>query len=145
MRTDHQGADTQRRSCPLVVSAHPQWEHRSADKWAPAAGLTAVECSCGGVSLSCGHSPCMPKCGHSGGLSRARMSRSGAAPSPGLGSSPAACRFSHYFVLCRIDTDSKLEPDELAGEAGLRRRRSPLILQARPRDPTSAQIHALSL
>ncbi|EPQ15264.1 DENN domain-containing protein 5B [Myotis brandtii] len=55
------------------------------------------------------------------------MSQSGAAPSPGSGSSPAACRFSHYFMLCRIDTDSKLEPDELAGEAGLQRRRSPLI------------------
>ncbi|XP_070266581.1 DENN domain-containing protein 5B isoform X2 [Myotis yumanensis] len=42
------------------------------------------------------------------------MSGSGAAPGPG--SSPAACRFAHYFVLCGIDADSGLEPDELAGE-----------------------------
>ncbi|XP_044917555.1 DENN domain-containing protein 5B isoform X7 [Felis catus] len=39
---------------------------------------------------------------------------SGAAPGPGSGSSPAACRFAHYFVLCGIDADSGLEPDELA-------------------------------
>ncbi|XP_070612474.1 DENN domain-containing protein 5B isoform X2 [Erythrolamprus reginae] len=39
----------------------------------------------------------------------------GAAPSgPGSGSAP--CRFAHYFVLCGIDADSGLEPDELAGE-----------------------------
>lgn len=47
------------------------------------------------------------------------MSGSGAAPGPGSGSSPAACRFAHYFVLCGIDADSGLEPDELAGKAGL--------------------------
>ncbi|XP_040599607.1 DENN domain-containing protein 5B isoform X1 [Mesocricetus auratus] len=41
-------------------------------------------------------------------------SGSGAAPGPGSGSSPAACRFAHYFVLCGIDADSGLEPDELA-------------------------------
>uniref|UniRef100_A0A8C4L959 DENN domain containing 5B n=1 Tax=Equus asinus asinus TaxID=83772 RepID=A0A8C4L959_EQUAS len=41
------------------------------------------------------------------------MSGSGAAPGPGSGSSPAACRFAHYFVLCGIDADSGLEPDEL--------------------------------
>lgn len=46
------------------------------------------------------------------------MSGSGAAPGPGSGSSPAACRFAHYFVLCGIDADSGLEPDELAGKAG---------------------------
>ncbi|KAM6153927.1 DENN domain-containing protein 5B isoform 2-T2 [Erethizon dorsatum] len=40
------------------------------------------------------------------------MSASGAAPGPG--SSPAACRFAHYFVLCGVDADSGLEPDELA-------------------------------
>lgn len=51
---------------------------------------------------------------------------SGAAPGPGSGSSPAACRFAHYFVLCGIDADSGLEPDELAGKAGLRRRGGPL-------------------
>ncbi|XP_073079467.1 DENN domain-containing protein 5B isoform X1 [Manis javanica] len=39
---------------------------------------------------------------------------SGAAPGPGSGPSPAACRFAHYFVLCGIDADSGLEPDELA-------------------------------
>ncbi|XP_064417696.1 DENN domain-containing protein 5B [Latimeria chalumnae] len=33
---------------------------------------------------------------------------------PGSGSAP--CRFAHYFVICGIDTDSGLEPDELAGE-----------------------------
>lgn len=44
------------------------------------------------------------------------MSASGAAPGPG--SSPAACRFAHYFVLCGVDADSGLEPDELAGKAG---------------------------
>ncbi|XP_021021529.1 DENN domain-containing protein 5B isoform X3 [Mus caroli] len=44
------------------------------------------------------------------------MSGSSAAPGPGSGSSPAACRFAHYFVLCGIDADSGLEPDELAGE-----------------------------
>ncbi|XP_070802985.1 DENN domain-containing protein 5B isoform X2 [Pituophis catenifer annectens] len=39
----------------------------------------------------------------------------GGAPSgPGSGSAP--CRFAHYFVLCGIDADSGLEPDELAGE-----------------------------
>ncbi|XP_078195071.1 DENN domain-containing protein 5B isoform X7 [Callithrix jacchus] len=42
------------------------------------------------------------------------MSGSGATPGPGSGSSPAACRFAHYFVLCGIDADSGLEPDELA-------------------------------
>lgn len=50
---------------------------------------------------------------------RGGMSGSGAAPGPGSGSSPAACRFAHYFVLCGIDADSGLEPDELAGKAGL--------------------------
>lgn len=40
----------------------------------------------------------------------------GGAPSgPGSGSAP--CRFAHYFVLCGIDADSGLEPDELAGKA----------------------------
>uniref|UniRef100_A0A7M4FKC0 DENN domain containing 5B n=2 Tax=Crocodylus porosus TaxID=8502 RepID=A0A7M4FKC0_CROPO len=33
-----------------------------------------------------------------------------AAPGPGS----AACRFAHYFVLCGMDADSGLEPDELA-------------------------------
>ncbi|KAJ7329151.1 hypothetical protein JRQ81_015325 [Phrynocephalus forsythii] len=37
----------------------------------------------------------------------------GAAP-PGPGSGSAPCRFAHYFVLCGIDADSGLEPDELA-------------------------------
>lgn len=39
---------------------------------------------------------------------------SGSAAPPGPGSAP--CRFAHYFVLCGIDADSGLEPDELAGE-----------------------------
>lgn len=43
------------------------------------------------------------------------MSGGGGAPSgPGSGSAP--CRFAHYFVLCGIDADSGLEPDELAGK-----------------------------
>ncbi|XP_048355953.1 DENN domain-containing protein 5B isoform X1 [Sphaerodactylus townsendi] len=37
---------------------------------------------------------------------------SGNAAPPGPGSAP--CRFAHYFVLCGIDADSGLEPDELA-------------------------------
>ncbi|XP_062837177.1 DENN domain-containing protein 5B isoform X2 [Anolis carolinensis] len=37
-------------------------------------------------------------------------------PGPGSGSGSASCRFAHYFVLCGIDADSGLEPDELAGE-----------------------------
>lgn len=40
---------------------------------------------------------------------------------PGPGS--AACRFAHYFVLCGMDADSGLEPDELAGERRGRCRR----------------------
>lgn len=39
---------------------------------------------------------------------------SGAPSGPGSGSAP--CRFAHYFVLCGIDADSGLEPDELAGK-----------------------------
>ncbi|XP_060101704.1 DENN domain-containing protein 5B isoform X3 [Heteronotia binoei] len=39
---------------------------------------------------------------------------SGSAASPGPGSGSAPCRFAHYFVLCGIDADSGLEPDELA-------------------------------
>lgn len=44
------------------------------------------------------------------------MSGSGA---PGPGAAP--CRFAHYFVLCGIDAESGLEPDELAGERRRRR------------------------
>lgn len=44
---------------------------------------------------------------------------SGSAAPPGPGSAP--CRFAHYFVLCGIDADSGLEPDELAGEAARQR------------------------
>ncbi|KAK1345280.1 hypothetical protein QTO34_013991 [Cnephaeus nilssonii] len=44
----------------------------------------------------------------------AGISRSGVAPSQGSGSSPATCRFTHYFVLCRINAHSRLEPGELA-------------------------------
>ncbi|XP_004570944.2 DENN domain-containing protein 5B isoform X8 [Maylandia zebra] len=32
------------------------------------------------------------------------------------GSAAAPCRFAHYFVICGIDTETGLEPDELAGE-----------------------------
>ncbi|XP_077196028.1 DENN domain-containing protein 5B isoform X3 [Paroedura picta] len=39
---------------------------------------------------------------------------SGSAVPPGPGSGSAPCRFAHYFVLCGIDADSGLEPDELA-------------------------------
>ncbi|MGH0153400.1 UNVERIFIED_CONTAM: hypothetical protein FKN15_032011 [Acipenser sinensis] len=31
------------------------------------------------------------------------------------GSGMAPCRFAHYFVICGIDTETGLEPDELAG------------------------------
>uniref|UniRef100_A0A3Q1FNR9 Uncharacterized protein n=1 Tax=Acanthochromis polyacanthus TaxID=80966 RepID=A0A3Q1FNR9_9TELE len=31
------------------------------------------------------------------------------------GSGAAPCRFAHYFVICGIDTETGLEPDELAG------------------------------
>lgn len=34
--------------------------------------------------------------------------------STGTGSAP--CRFAHYFVICGIDTETGLEPDELAGK-----------------------------
>ncbi|KAM8909350.1 DENN domain-containing protein 5B-like isoform 5-T5 [Spinachia spinachia] len=34
--------------------------------------------------------------------------------SAALGAAP--CRFAHYFAICGIDTDTGLEPDELAGE-----------------------------
>ncbi|ELK26147.1 Alpha-tocopherol transfer protein [Myotis davidii] len=39
MRTDHQGAGTPRRSCPLVVSALPQGECHSARSWAHGWGV----------------------------------------------------------------------------------------------------------
>ncbi|KAM8981927.1 DENN domain-containing protein 5B isoform 2-T2 [Sarcophilus harrisii] len=39
---------------------------------------------------------------------------SGTSAAPGSASAPS--RFAHYFVLCGIDADSGLEPDELAGE-----------------------------
>lgn len=45
------------------------------------------------------------------GAAAVGMSGSGA---PGPGAAP--CRFAHYFVLCGIDAESGLEPDELAGE-----------------------------
>uniref|UniRef100_A0A3Q3BYJ7 DENN/MADD domain containing 5B n=1 Tax=Haplochromis burtoni TaxID=8153 RepID=A0A3Q3BYJ7_HAPBU len=32
------------------------------------------------------------------------------------GSAAVPCRFAHYFVICGIDTETGLEPDELAGE-----------------------------
>ncbi|KAJ8382726.1 hypothetical protein SKAU_G00035040 [Synaphobranchus kaupii] len=32
------------------------------------------------------------------------------------GSGPAPCRFAHYFVICGMDTETGLEPDELARE-----------------------------
>ncbi|KAK6314893.1 tubulin--tyrosine ligase-like protein 12 [Coregonus clupeaformis] len=31
-------------------------------------------------------------------------------------SGAAPCGFAHYFVICGIDTETGLEPDELAGE-----------------------------
>ncbi|XP_051818734.1 DENN domain-containing protein 5B isoform X2 [Antechinus flavipes] len=44
------------------------------------------------------------------------MSGTSAAPGSGPGPASAPSRFAHYFVLCGIDADSGLEPDELAGE-----------------------------
>uniref|UniRef100_A0A8C5HGE0 DENN domain-containing protein 5B-like n=1 Tax=Gouania willdenowi TaxID=441366 RepID=A0A8C5HGE0_GOUWI len=34
------------------------------------------------------------------------------------GSAAAPCRFAHYFVICGIDTETGLEPDQLAGRKG---------------------------
>ncbi|XP_037616034.1 DENN domain-containing protein 5B isoform X3 [Sebastes umbrosus] len=34
----------------------------------------------------------------------------------GAGSTAGSCRFAHYFAICGIDTETGLEPDELAGE-----------------------------
>lgn len=69
----------------------------------------------------------MPKWRHN--HSRARMSGSSTGHSPGLGSgsSLAACRIAHYFMLCRMDGDSRLEPNKLVGKAGLRQLRGSLI------------------
>ncbi|EPQ08674.1 Rab GTPase-activating protein 1 [Myotis brandtii] len=57
-----------------------------------------------------------PACLSSGNdrCSGAGMSGRATAPSPGLGSFLAACRFPHYFMLFGINADSGLEPDELA-------------------------------
>uniref|UniRef100_A0A4X2K1Y7 Uncharacterized protein n=1 Tax=Vombatus ursinus TaxID=29139 RepID=A0A4X2K1Y7_VOMUR len=64
------------------------------------------------------------------------MSGTSAAPGPGSGPTSAPSRFAHYFVLCGIDADSGLEPDELAGECedfgpgllgGGRRGRKPVL------------------
>ena len=48
MHADHQGADAQHRSCPLVVSLLPQGECCSARSW-----LMAGQCSGSGGSLFC--------------------------------------------------------------------------------------------
>lgn len=32
------------------------------------------------------------------------------------GFSSGSCRFADYFVICGLDTESGLEPDELSGE-----------------------------
>lgn len=34
-------------------------------------------------------------------------------------SGAAPCRFAHYFVICGIDTETGLEPDELTGRSFL--------------------------
>lgn len=61
MHTDHHGADSLCRSCPLLVSVLPQQEWCSAGQQAQTPGLMAGESSCGGpVSFSLGHSPCAP-------------------------------------------------------------------------------------
>ncbi|ELK36687.1 RWD domain-containing protein 4 [Myotis davidii] len=62
------------------------------------------------------------------------MSGSSAALSPGSGSSPAACRFVH-FVLCRINMDSRLKPNELA---------VPLTQATASRDPPASLLSSLS-
>ncbi|KAK6291090.1 hypothetical protein J4Q44_G00385080, partial [Coregonus suidteri] len=38
-------------------------------------------------------------------------------------SGAAPCRFAHYFVICGIDTETGLEPDELAGSVAAGRNR----------------------
>lgn len=48
------------------------------------------------------------------GSGRALNTEAGMSGSSALSGS-AACRFAHYFVICGIDTETGLEPDELAG------------------------------
>ncbi|ELK28834.1 Golgin subfamily A member 7 [Myotis davidii] len=96
----------------LCMETHyEKQEGCSADEWAPDAGLTAGKCCCGGTTLSCRYSPCAPERGPGSRPSGARMNGTGAQPSSGF--SPTICCFPHYFVLCGIDTDSRLEPDKL--------------------------------
>ncbi|GLD48013.1 DENN domain-containing protein 5B-like isoform X4 [Lates japonicus] len=59
---------------------------------------------------------------HSGLLSRSLgdLGADSAAHEAGMSGSSAVsgaapCRFAHYFVICGIDTETGLEPDELAG------------------------------
>uniref|UniRef100_A0A8C6T0B6 DENN/MADD domain containing 5A n=1 Tax=Neogobius melanostomus TaxID=47308 RepID=A0A8C6T0B6_9GOBI len=42
--------------------------------------------------------------------------KAGATPPGGSRPSSGSCRFADYFVICGLDTDSGLEPDELSGE-----------------------------
>lgn len=66
-----------------------------------------------------GAPPCRAALPQGAAAAAGGMSGSGA---PGPGAAP--CRFAHYFVLCGIDAESGLEPDELAGERRRRRGRA---------------------
>lgn len=47
------------------------------------------------------------------------------------GFSSVSCRFADYFVICGLDTESGLEPDELSGKHISRRENVGLMLQPR--------------
>lgn len=74
------------------------------------------ERSCCGVSLFLGHSPYTPE--------QWWQAQHGA--QPGFGFLPGCLPLLQYFMQCRIDTDSRLEPEELAGKAGMWQYRDPL-------------------
>lgn len=106
------------------------------DRQAPEEGLMAGQHSWGGTSLASEvvaeqASPMItpPAClrGGSGMHIGAGMSRSGAEPSPGIGSSLPVCSLAHYFVLFGIDRNRELEPDERVGKAGPQWHKGPLI------------------
>lgn len=115
----------------LPLSAKPRPALRSADRGAPGALGPEAPLRAGTRLDGDSGGRCARSCGRGHGRASAgveqRRAAAGAAAcgrramsghgGPGSGSSPAACRFAHYFVLCGMDADSGLEPDELAGKA----------------------------
>nr|KAF6369447.1 hypothetical protein mMyoMyo1_010774 [Myotis myotis] len=82
--TDHQGADTQHRSC-------------SVDLWVPdSVGLMISKCSCSGMSLSCLRSSTTGQW-RQAQRGQDEQERHGARPK--LSSSLVACCFLHYYIL----------------------------------------------